>query len=273
MTLAQIVWDVSPTIFKIGSFELRWYGLLFALGFVIGYQIIAWAFKIEKKDSKDLDALLLTMILSIVLGARIGHYVFYEGNHFFENPGAFIYDMLVPPYAGLASHGAAFGVLLGIILFKRKHPKYDYLWLTDRLVIVSALGGAFIRFGNFMNSEIVGKPTDGPFGVIFKQNFEFTQVARHPSQLYESISCLVIFFILIFLYNKWREKTPQGSLTGIFFIWIFGLRFLYEFTKENQVDFESGMSLNMGQWLSIPAVLIGLYFLVRSFQNKGLKNV
>ena len=268
MTLAQFVWDFSPTIVKLGNFEIRWYGLLFALGFVIGYQIIAWAFKIERKDSKDLDALLLTMILSIVLGARIGHYVFYEGNHFFEQPGAFIYDMLMPPYAGLASHGAAFGVLIGLFLFRRKHPQYSYLWLTDRLVIVSALGGAFIRFGNFLNSEIVGKPTDGPFGVIFKQNFEFTQVPRHPSQLYESVSCLVIFVILILLYNKWRAKTPEGSLTGIFFIWIFTLRFFYEYTKENQVAFEEGMKLNMGQILSIPAVLIGLYFLVRSFRNR-----
>ncbi len=269
MTLLQMVWDVSPTIVKLGNFEIRWYGLLFALGFVIGYQIIAWAFKIEKKDSNHLDPLLLTMILSIVLGARIGHYIFYEGNHFLENPLGFIYDMLVPPYAGLASHGGAFGVLIGLYIFRRKHPQYSYLWLTDRLVIVSALGGAFIRFGNFMNSEIVGKPTDGPFGVIFKQNFEFSQVARHPSQLYESVSCLVIFIILIFLYNKWREKTPEGSLTGIFFIWIFGLRFFYEFTKENQVAFEEGMKLNMGQILSIPAVLIGVYFLTRSFRNRN----
>lgn len=267
MTLAQIVWDVSPTIVKIGSFELRWYGLLFALGFVIGYQIIAWVFKIEKKDPKDLDALLMTMIISIVLGARIGHYVFYEGNHFFDNPGLFLYDMLVPPYAGLASHGAAFGTLFGLYIFKRRHPEYNYLWLTDRMVLVSALGGCFIRFGNFMNSEIIGKPTDGSFGVIFKQNFEFSQVPRHPSQLYESISYLVIFCILIFLYNKWRAKTPQGSLTGIFFILVFGLRFVWEFTKENQVDFEQGMSLNMGQLLSIPAVLIGVYFLVQSFRK------
>lgn len=267
MTLLQMVWDVSPTIIKIGSFEIRWYGLFFTLGFVIGYQIIAWAFRLEKKSSEDLDALLLTMIISIVLGARIGHYVFYEGNHFFDHPGAFIYDMLMPPYAGLASHGAAFGVLIGIILFRRKHPSYSYLWLTDRLVLVCALGGAFIRFGNFMNSEIIGKPTDGPFGVIFKQNFEFSQVARHPSQLYESISCLVLFGVLIYLYNRWRERTPEGSLTGIFFIWVFGLRFLFEFTKENQVAFEDSMQWNMGQILSIPALLIGVYFLSRSFKK------
>ncbi len=266
MTIAQILWDVSPTIFKLGSFEVRWYGLLFALGFLTGFQIIAWAFKLENKKSEDLDALLLTMIISIVLGARIGHYVFYEGAEFSKAPIKYLIDMLLPPYSGLASHGGAFGVLIGLYIFKNKHKEYDYLWLTDRMVIVSALGGAFIRFGNFMNSEIVGKATDKPWGVIFKQNGE--DFARHPAQLYESLSCLLLFFILIFLYNKWRDKTPKGSLTGIFFIWIFGLRFFYEFLKENQKSFEDTMSLNMGQILSIPAVIIGIIMLYKSFQDK-----
>lgn len=268
MLLNQIVWDVSPTIVKNGSFEVRWYGLLFALGFLIGFQIIARIFKIEKRDENDLDKLLLTMIISIVLGARIGHYVFYEGNHFMENPGTFLWDMLIPPYSGLASHGAAFGVLLGLFIFKKRNPSYDYLWLTDRLVIVSALGGAFIRFGNFMNSEIVGKATDVPWAVLFKQNFEFEQVPRHPAQLYESISCLILFVILFFLYEKWKGNTPRGSLTGIFFIWIFGLRFFYEFLKENQEKFEDGMALNMGQILSIPVVLFGAYVLVKALRVK-----
>jgi prolipoprotein diacylglyceryl transferase len=266
MLINQIVWDVSPTIVKIGTFEIRWYGLLFAMGFLIGFQIIARVFKFEK----DLDKLLLTMILSIVLGARIGHYVFYEGGHFMDNPMAFLWDMLVPPYSGLASHGAAFGVLIGLIIFKKRNPTYDYLWLTDRMVIVSALGGAFIRFGNFMNSEIVGKATDKPWGVLFKRNFEFEQVARHPAQLYESISCLVLFVILFFLYERWKEKTPRGLLTGIFFVWIFGLRFFYEFLKENQEQFEDSMALNMGQILSIPVVLFGLFVMVKALREKPI---
>jgi phosphatidylglycerol---prolipoprotein diacylglyceryl transferase len=268
MILSQIVWDASPTIFKLGNFEIRWYGLLFALGFLTGFQIIARAFKIENKPEAHLDKLLLTMMLSIVLGARIGHYIFYEGRHFSENPGMFLYDMLVPPYSGLASHGAAIGVLIGLIIFVKRNPEYRYLWLTDRMVIVSALGGAFIRFGNFMNSEIVGKATDKPWGVLFKQNLEFEQVPRHPAQLYESISCLILFIILYALYNKWRAKTPEGSLTGIFFIWIFGLRFFYEFLKENQESFENNMTLNMGQWLSIPVVCFGLFALIMSFRNQ-----
>lgn len=270
MLLNQIVWDVSPTIVKIGEFEIRWYGLLFAMGFLFGFQIIARIFKLENRDEKDLDKLLLTMIVSIVLGARIGHYVFYEGGHFLDNPGAFLWDMLIPPYSGLASHGAAFGVLIGLIIFKKRNPSYDYLWLTDRMVIVSALGGSFIRFGNFMNSEIVGKATDKPWGVLFKRNFEFLQVPRHPAQLYESISCLVLFVLLFFLYERWKEKTPRGSLTGIFFVWIFGLRFFYEFLKENQEKFEDTMALNMGQILSIPVVLFGLVVFFRAFREKTM---
>jgi phosphatidylglycerol---prolipoprotein diacylglyceryl transferase len=268
MLINHIVWDVSPTIFKVGSFEIRWYGLLFALGFLTGFQIIAQAFKFENKPEKDLDKLLLTMMISIVIGARVGHYIFYAGHTFMDDPAKFIWDMLVPPYSGLASHGAAVGVLIGLFLFVKRNPSYSYLWLTDRMVIVSALGGAFIRFGNFMNSEIVGKATDVPWAVLFTQNFEFEQVPRHPAQLYESISCLILFFIIYFLFLKWKGKTPEGSLTGIFFIWIFGLRFFYEFLKENQEKFESDMSLNMGQWLSIPVVLFGVFALFQAFKNK-----
>lgn len=267
MLLTEIIWDINSTIVKIGSFELRWYGLCFASGFLIGHFIMARVFKFESKPEKDLDALLLTMIASIVLGARIGHYVFYEGHKFFDAPGAFLWDMLIPPYSGLASHGAAFGVLLGLFIYARRNPEYTYLWLTDRLVITAALGGAFIRFGNLMNSEIVGKPTDVPWAFIFKQNYEFSQVARHPSQLYESLSCLLLFFILFFIYEKYKAATPRGLLTGIFFAWIFGLRFFYEFLKENQVDFEEGMALNMGQILSIPLTAFGLYFLIRALKN------
>lgn len=267
MLLSAIVWDVDSTIITIGSFELRWYGLCFAAGFLIGYQIMDRVFKFENKPEKDLDSLLLTMIGSIVLGARIGHYVFYEGDKFFDAPLTFIWDMLIPPYMGLASHGAAFGVLIGLFIYATRHKEYTYLWLTDRLVITAALGGAFIRFGNLMNSEIVGIPTDVPWAFTFMQNNEFAKIPRHPSQLYESLSCLVLFFILFFLYEKYKAATPRGLLTGIFFAWIFGLRFFYEFLKENQVSFEEGMTLNMGQWLSIPLTAFGLYFFFRALKN------
>jgi phosphatidylglycerol---prolipoprotein diacylglyceryl transferase len=268
MLFEFITWDMDPTLFKVGSFEVRWYGLLFALGFLTGFKIIERAFKLENKPEAHLDSLLLTMMLSIVIGARVGHFVFYEGQHFLNDPIKFVKEMLMPPYAGLASHGAAFGVLLGLYIFMRRQKEYSFLWLTDRIVIVCALGGAFIRFGNFMNSEIIGKPSVAPWAVLFKRADNMEMVPRHPAQLYESLSCLVLFVILFYLYNKWKAKTPQGSLTGIFFIWIFGLRFFYEFIKENQESFESDMALNMGQILSIPSVMVGIICLFFAFKSK-----
>lgn len=267
MLLSAIVWDVDSTIITIGSFELRWYGLCFAAGFLIGYQIMDRVFKFENKPEKDLDSMLLTMIISIVLGARIGHYVFYEGYRFADAPLTFLWDMLIPPYMGLASHGAAFGVIIGLIIYSRRNREYNFLWLIDRLMITAALGGAFIRFGNLMNSEIVGKPTDVPWAFVFMQNNEFEKIPRHASQLYESLSCLVLFFVLFFIYEKYKAATPRGLLTGIFCVWVFGFRFFFEFLKENQVSFEDGMVLNMGQWLSFPLVAFGLVLLFRALKN------
>lgn len=265
--LLQVVWDAQPEIFTIFGFPIRWYGLMFAASFLLGFQIMKRIFKIENRPEQDLDALLMTMVISTVLGARMGHYIFYEGSDFLKDPIGFFLEMIVPPYSGLASHGAALGILVGLYIFVRRHKSYDYLWLTDRMVIVAALGGAFIRFGNFMNSEIVGTPSDVPWAVIFKQNTEFPMVPRHPAQLYESISCFVLFVILIILYNHWKTKTPRGSLTGLFFVWVFFLRFFYEFIKENQKDFESNYSLKMGQILSIPVVIFGIVILVRAFRK------
>jgi len=202
MQLAQIVWDIDPTIINIGSFELRWYGLMFAAGFLLGYQVIVHVFKKENKPEKDLDALLLTMIIATVLGARIGHYVFYEGHRFFEAPGTFIWDMLIPPYAGLASHGAFIGIPIALWLYSRKRPDQPFLWIIDRIAITVALAGFFIRFGNLMNSEIVGKPTDVPWAFTFMKNMEYAKIPRHPSQLYESLSCLVLFIILFFIIHS-----------------------------------------------------------------------
>ncbi|WP_341226329.1 prolipoprotein diacylglyceryl transferase [uncultured Arcticibacterium sp.] len=267
MILAEIIWDINPTIVKIGEFELRWYGLMFAGGFLLGYQVITKIFKEEGKPEKDLDALLLTMILATVLGARIGHYVFYEWQHFGEDPLKFMADMLIPPYAGLASHGAGFGIVFALWLYSRKRADQSFLWIVDRVAVTVALVGFFIRFGNLMNSEIVGKPTDVPWAFNFLRNFEFAQVPRHPSQLYEALSCLVLFVIMYGLWNRYKANLPDGLLSGIFFVWIFTLRFFYEFLKENQEAFEEGMSYNMGQILSIPMVLFGVFLLYTANQN------
>lgn len=272
MILSAIEWTVSPIITKIGSFELRWYGLLFASGFLIGYKIMEHIYKTEGKRQEDLDTLLFVMIISTVLGARMGHYFFYEYPLLLESPGKFFWDMLIPPYQGLASHGATIGILLALYIYGRRHPDQSPLWVTDRIVITVALAGCFIRLGNLMNHEIVGKATDVPWGFVFKQNFEFSQVPRHPAQLYEAISCLVLCIILFLIWNKYKAKTPHGLLLGIFLIWIFSLRFVYEFFKENQEEFENAMTYNMGQILSIPAVILGVVILIYSF-GKGKKAV
>jgi phosphatidylglycerol:prolipoprotein diacylglycerol transferase len=271
--ISYILWDVNPEIFTIpeflgfGPFPVRWYGLLFAAGFLIGQQIMIHIFKKERKPLEDIDALTLYMVISTVIGARVGHFLFYEPETLFKNP----LDVLIPPYSGLASHGAVVGIIIGLLLYSRsrKASGQTFAWVADRIVILVALAGSFIRFGNLMNSEIVGKETDSAWGFIFRHNLEFRQVPRHPAQLYESISCLILFFFLYWLWNRSKENTPRGLLVGIFFVWVFTLRFLYEFVKENQESFEANYALNMGQILSIPVVLLGLYFIWKSLINKN----
>ncbi|GLU54088.1 prolipoprotein diacylglyceryl transferase [Dyadobacter frigoris] len=222
-------------------------------------------FKKERKPLEDIDALTLYMVISTVVGARVGHFLFYEPEVLFKNP----LEVILPPYAGLASHGAVIGIITGLFLYSRsrKATGQTFLWIADRMVILVALAGSFIRFGNLMNSEIVGRPTDLPWGFIFMKNTEFLQIPRHPAQLYESISCFILFFILLGLWNKFKENTPRGLLVGVFFVWVFTLRFLYEFLKENQEAFEANYALNMGQILSIPVVILGLYFIIQSRKN------
>lgn len=269
--ISYIIWDVNPEIFTIpqflgfGPFPVRWYGLFFAAGFLIGQQIMIHIFKKERKPLEDIDALTLYMVISTVVGARVGHFLFYEPEVLFKNP----LEVILPPYAGLASHGAVIGIIIGLFLYSRsrKTTGQTFLWIADRMVILVALAGSFIRFGNLMNSEIVGRPTDVPWGFIFMKNTEFLQIPRHPAQLYESISCFILFFILLGLWNKFKENTPRGLLVGVFFVWVFTLRFLYEFLKENQESFEANYALNMGQILSIPVVILGLYFIIQSRKN------
>ncbi|WP_247236870.1 prolipoprotein diacylglyceryl transferase [Telluribacter sp. SYSU D00476] len=268
---AYIIWNASPELFTIpeiggfGPFIVRWYGLLFAAGFLIGQQIMIHIFREEGKPLKDIDTLTLYMVISTILGARLGHFLFYEPEVLFSRP----LEVILPPYAGLASHGGLVGILTGLWLYSRSHRAtgQTFLWVADRIAIVGALGSAFIRFGNLMNHEIVGRPTDLPWGFIFMQNTEYPQIPRHPAQLYESITCLLLFLVLLWYWNRYKASTPEGSMAGIFMIWIFTLRFIYEFLKENQVAFENNQLLNMGQILSIPAVLLGIYLLWRSRQN------
>ncbi len=261
--LSAFTWNISPEIVDFWGIQIRWYGLLFASGFVVGYQIMQWIFNKEGKSLKDLEALTLTMILGTVIGARLGHCLFYEPEYYLMNP----LEILKVWHGGLASHGAAVGILTALWLFSRKHKDISYLWILDRIVIVIALAGCFIRLGNFFNSEIIGIPADVPWAVIFER---VDMLPRHPAQIYESISYLFIFFILIFRYKKFGAGLPAGQLFGLFLVLIFGARFVIEFYKRNQVGFESGMILDMGQLLSIPLILTGIYFVYRSLNNKSM---
>lgn len=265
-----ITWDINPEIFSIGTFSIRWYGLLFALGFLAGQQIMTRIYKVEKMPEKDLDSLMLYMVVSTVVGARVGHFVFYEWDSFLKAPLDWFIEMVLPPYSGLASHGATIGILTGLWLYARS-KKQSFLWVVDRIVITVALAGCFIRTGNLMNSEIVGKPTDVPWAFIFVRNTEYIPaIPRHPAQLYEALSCLVLCIVLYAVWNKYRTQTPHGLLLGIFLLWVFGLRFVYEYFKENQVAFENTMSYNMGQILSVPAVLLGVGILWYAFSKRKI---
>ena len=257
----MIEWNVNPEIFSIGPLSIRWYGLLFASSFIIGYIIIADMFKKEGRPENDLNDLLWYMILGTVLGARLGHCLFYNPEYYLSNP----LEILKVYKGGLASHGAAIGILLSLALFVRKKSGYSYLWLLDRIVIVVALGGAFIRIGNLFNSEIVGVKTSLPWGFVFER---IDNVPRHPTQLYEAIAYFITFGILYSLYRKKRKELENGFIFGLFLIMVFGARFLIEFVKRDQVPFEASLPINMGQILSIPLVIAGVYLVAVHSRKK-----
>ncbi len=261
MIFGAINWDMNPEIFRIGSFAVRWYGLLFASGFFFGYLIFLRFFRKEKLSVDILDKLTIYMALGTVIAARLGHCLFYEPEYYLSNP----VEILKIWRGGLASHGAAIGILLALWLFVRKF-KFSFVWILDRIVVVVALGGAFIRLGNLMNSEIYGVETSLPWGFVFIRNLEM--VPKHPTQIYEALTYFLVFLLLLWLYYRNDGKPRQGLLFGIFLIMVFGMRFLIEFIKEDQVAFEAGMSLNMGQWLSIPFVFLGAGILVWSLRRR-----
>ena len=259
LTLA-IHWNVDPVMFNIGSFGLRYYSLGFLLAFTLGYYLMWHMYKREQVKTDYLESLVVYMFLATLVGARLGHCFFYEADHFltsdhwteifwpFEN-GKFT------GFQGLASHGAACGILLALWLYWRRY-KMNIWWILDRLVIVVALGGAFIRLGNLFNSEIYGGPTDLPWGFVFERNHE--SVPKHPTQLYESLSYFIIFGVSLWYYLKKKGTFKSGTLFGWWLVALFGVRFLIEFVKNDQVDFEADLLLNMGQILSLPFIIGGL---------------
>ncbi|UII29435.1 prolipoprotein diacylglyceryl transferase [Fulvivirga maritima] len=386
--LSYIIWEPNPIFFHlpISEYPVRYYGILFTLGLIISQQILFYVFKKEGKPERDVESLTIYLLIATVVGARLGHVIFYD---FLNNPEKIWQD---PLYVfrvwegGLASHGAAIGILLALWFYsrfqfrispfkakklvfkKQKRPNQSFLQIVDRIAIVVALCGCFIRVGNFINSEIIGTPTHSDFGVVFVNNLNlFTQddsspiesisyvqnhlappiepgympidltlnfkahpdvqteegiesflngyfltqlksrsflnehfyyppstelsplisktstgeyeatiivygIVRHPAQLYEAFSCLVLFFILFGIWNKKRLNTPPGLLFGILLMVVFSLRFLYEFIKENQLSFENKLMLNMGQTLSIPLIISGVIILIYALRKDKQKN-
>jgi phosphatidylglycerol---prolipoprotein diacylglyceryl transferase len=366
--LNYMIWNGSPEIFSIGSFALRWYGLFFALGFLITQQILYYMFRKEGKPEKDVETLTIYMVVATILGARLGHVIFYQPEIIWENPLGIFLPFELSPFRftglqGLASHGAAIGILFALWLYSRKKkPGQSYLQILDRIVILVALTGALIRLGNFFNSEIIGEPTDGPTAVVFVNKltealeerksggkeivesvayqpnddvpngangrtplsiyiffkpgiteddartfveysvkdllanrlYEFfdegnepikyelaTQkngnlgarvntfgIARHPAQLYEALSSLLLFVVLYLIWARYKENLRPGLIFGIFLVVLWTLRFAYEYLKEPQESFEEELPLFMGQILSIPLIIAGILVLIYAFRNK-----
>ncbi|RXQ95695.1 prolipoprotein diacylglyceryl transferase [Ancylomarina salipaludis] len=265
--LLSIHWDVDPEIFKIGPIAVRWYGLLFALGFLLGYQLVERMFKKEGIPLEWLEKLFMYTLIATVIGARLGHVFFYGWEFYSQHP----VEILKIWHGGLASHGATIGILTALYFYSKKVSKKSILWVLDRVAIPVALAGFFIRTGNLMNSEIIGTQTDLPWGFQFVRASIYEPLApRHPAQLYEALCYLTSFGILMYMYWKTNAKEYAGRLIGTFFVLIFTARFFIEFIKENQEAFEEGMTFNMGQLLSIPFILLGIYLVYNSYQKKKL---
>ena len=250
----QIVWDASPIFVEIGPLSIRWYGLLFALGFIVGFYIVRYMYRREGQPLEDLDALLLYIIGGTVIGARLGM-LFYYPDHYLSNPT----DIIRIWEGGVASHGGVIGVLIALYLYVRSRPDQPYLWVLDRLAVPAALCAAFIRIGNVFNSEILGVPADVPWAFVFEL---VDNVPRHPVQLYEATAYLIIFATLFAIYRRYGARLSTGALSGLFFVLVFTARFFAEFYKETFAPFEEELLFSMGQLLSLPAVLLGLGLLL-----------
>lgn len=259
--LAFIHWNVSPEVFSLGPIHVRWYGLMFAIGFMFGYSHGEKMFRHENIDPKWLESLFIYLLVATIVGSRLGHVIFYGWEYYSQHPIEILYVW----QGGLASHGGVLGIIVAMIIWSIKVSKRSILWVLDRVVVPSILVAALIRLGNLMNSEIYGMQTSMPWGFIFERNHE--TVPKHPTQIYEALSYLVTFGVIQYMYWKTKAKDYLGLLVGVFFTMVFTARFLVEFIKEDQEAFEATMALNMGQWLSIPFIITGIVLIVHSIQK------
>ena len=245
-----MLWNIDPELISLGPITIHYYGVLFAAAIFSGLYYMRWIYAQENQPIDSLDNLLIYAVIGIVVGARLGHCLFYEPAYYLSNP----LEILMINKGGLASHGGGLGVIIAVWLYTKRN-QLDLMWLLDRLAIATALFGIFVRSANFINSEIVGKPTDVPWGIVFQR---IDNIARHPAQLYEAIAYLVIFVVLTIVYKTTSVKNRKGMLLGLFLIMTFTARFVIEFFKERQAAYDMAILLNTGQLLSIPFFIVGL---------------
>ena len=266
-----IEWAPNEKIFSFGSIAIHWYSMMFLLAFYIGFQILKKIYIKEKKNVALLDPFLVHMVLGTIIGARLGEVFFYNWEYFQNN----LLEIFLPiklndsgvdfiGFRGLSSHGATVGIIISIFIYKIRYKYDSVLWIFDRLVIAVAVGGMFVRIGNFFNSEIVGKFTNSDFGVVFLNRGD--SLPRHPAQLYEAFGYLILFISLVFIYNKTKLFLKKGFIFGLFLITLFTIRFVVEYVKESQGGIEKTLGIiSTGQWLSIPFIIIGILLMINSF--------
>lgn len=265
MYFLKFVWNPSKGIDVFGLFTLHYYSMMWIVAFILGFYVMKRIYKRENQSNEALDSLFMYAVIGIMLGARLGHVIFYQPELFKEDffsiflPFSFKNGIHFTGFQGLASHGAAIAMIIAMYLYNKKVLHKTVLWILDRVVLPVSLGGVFIRIGNFINSEIIGKPTGSDYGVVFKKLGE--DFPRHPAQLYESFCYLIVFLILWRVYWKTEKRERQGYLFGLFLVLLWTVRFCIEFIKEPQNPERADWILNTGQLLSIPFILIGLYLM------------
>ena len=263
--LASINWNPNPELFNFFGISIRYYGLLWALGFALVYMIVHYLFRQKHIPEKTFEPLFFYCFFGILIGARLGHCLFYQPDYYLSHPVEMILPIKFLPqggwkftgYEGLASHGGTLGLMISLWLYSRR-MKMHYMELVDMIAIATPVMACCIRLANLMNSEIIGLPTNMPWAFVFES---VDLAPRHPAQLYEAIAYFILFLIMFYIYKNYDKKLHRGFYFGLCLAYIFTFRFFIEFLKENQVDFESGMTFNMGQWLSVPFIIIGFYFM------------
>ena len=263
--MQHLTWNIDRVLFHFGPFHVYWYGLLFATGISFGFGVMRWFFGREGKVVRDVESLVLYIMVGTIIGARLGHVLFYDPGYYLSHP----VEILEFWRGGLASHGGAIGIFIALYLYSRRHQDQPYMWLLDRIFIASIAGGVFIRIGNFFNSEIVGTPSDLPWAVVFSR---IDTLPRHPTQLYEALVYAVTVVILLLVYKRCYPHLRTGLISGLSLVLVFTSRFFLEFVKMRQAAYEGALSLSVGQWLSLPFIVLGLIVLIQSLRQ-GHKGV